>query len=256
MVKRMKKYTSIIENRILFLEILVGFFFLILFFSLYRTIYQNRVYYEKKLKELTQVIVEGESAPRGRIYDRNYKLLVDNISVPVIYYQKEKRITPKEEIELAYKIGEHLSIDTSKLHIRNLKEFYLIQYPEIGNKKITKEEYEKLKRRELTTKEIEELKISRISEEELSTYQEKDLEAAYLYYLMNQGYSYEEKILKNEGVTDEEFSYFSENLDSYRGVNTKVTWQRKYLYGDTLRTILGNIGPITKEMKQTYISKG
>lgn len=256
MVKRMKKYTSIIENRILFLEILVGFFFLILFFSLYRTIYQNRVYYEKKLKELTQVIVEGESAPRGRIYDRNYKLLVDNISVPVIYYQKEKRITPKEEIELAYKIGEHLSIDTSKLHIRNLKEFYLIQYPEIGNKKITKEEYEKLKRRELTTKEIEELKISRISEEELSTYQEKDLEAAYLYYLMNQGYSYEEKILKNEGVTDEEFSYFSENLDSYRGVNTKVTWQRKYLYGDTLRAILGNIGPITKEMKQTYISKG
>lgn len=256
MVTEMKKYKEILEKRILFLEILVGCFFLVLFYSLYYTIYKNSTYYEKKLKDLTEVIVEGESAPRGRIYDRNYKLLVDNMAIPVIYYQKEKRITAIEEVQLAYRIGEHLSIDISKLHVRNLKEFYLIQYPEKGKQKITEEEYKKLKRREITSKDIEELKISRITEEELSLYEEKDLKAAYLYYLMNQGYSYEEKILKSENVTDEEYSYFSENTDSFHGVNTKVTWQRKYLYGDTFRSILGNIGPVTKENKQTYLSLG
>lgn len=214
------------------------------------------MFYEIKLVELTEVIVEGESSPRGRIYDRNYRLLVDNVSVPIIYYQKPKNVTVSEEISLAYSIGEKLEIDYQKLLLRNLKEFYLAQYPEKGKDKITDEEWEKLKRREITSKEIEELKISRISEEELDFYQEVDKEAAYLYYLMNSGYSYSEKILKKENVTDEEFSYFSENNYLYPGVDTKVTWEREYLYGDVFRSILGNVGSITKENKQYYLSDG
>ena len=155
---------------------------------------------------------------------------------------------------MAYQIGTHLEIDASKLLLRNLKEFYLAQYPEKGTEMITEEEYEKLKRRELSSKEIEELKIERITEEDLSIYTEEDLKAAYLYYLMNQGYSYSEKILKKENVTDEEYSYFSENSAFLSGVNTKMTWERKYLYGDTLRTVLGNIGSIPKEQKDTYLA--
>lgn len=238
------------------MEIVVGFFMFILFISLVYTIYYKKTFYTKKLSLLTEIVVEGESAPRGRIYDRNYKLLVDNVSVPTIYYRKEKKITKKEEVELAYKIGQHLEIDYSKLLLRNLKEFYLIQYPERGRKKIKEEEFKMFERRELTSKEIEELKISRITEEELSFYQDEDKKAAYLYYLMNQGYSYQDKILKGDGVTDSEYSFFSENASSYCGVNTKVTWERKYLYGDTFRSILGNIGSITREKKNEYLARG
>lgn len=252
----MKVNHKTLKKRIFALEILVGCFFIILFYSLYHIIYVRGSVYQQNLKNLTEVIVEGESAPRGRIYDRNYNLLVDNIAVPVIYYQKEKKVTAKQEIKLAYEIGKYLDIDTSKLHIRNLKEFYLLKYQKKGQEKIKKEEYEKLKRRELSTKEIEELKISRITEEDLSIFKEEDYKAAYLYYLMNQGYSYQEKVLKSEGVTDEEYAFFSENTDSFRGVDTKVTWQRKYLYGDTFRSILGNIGSVTKENKKKYLSLG
>lgn len=256
MVKVMKKYYKIMENRILFLEIIVGFSFFFLFVSFVYTIYYRKNFYTQKLSSLTEVIVEGESAPRGRIYDRNYNLLVDNVSIPTIYYRKEKKITPKEEIKLAYQILEHLELDYNKLLLRNLKEFYLIQYPEKGREKITEEEFKKLERRELSLKEIEELKISRITEEELSFYQDNDKKAAYLYYLMNQGYSYQDKILKSEGVTDEEYSYFSEHVSTYRGVNTKVTWERKYLYGEVFRSVLGSIGSITKEKKNEYLSNG
>ena len=119
----MRKNKKVVEKRILVLEILVACFFLVLFYSLYHTIYLNNIYYKEKLKELTEVIVEGESAPRGRIYDRNYKLLVDNEAVLEIYYQKDKKIAASEEIELAYEIAKHLTLDTSKLHLRNLKEF-------------------------------------------------------------------------------------------------------------------------------------
>lgn len=252
----MKKYRNIVFNRLFILEIFVGIFFLVLAFSLYYIIYQKSSFYEIKLVELTEVIVEGESAPRGRIYDRNYRLLVDNVSVPIIYYQKSKNITVSEEISLAYSIGKKLDVEYQKLLLRNLKEFYLAQYPDKGNEKITLDEWEQLKRRELTLGEIEEIKISRITEEELGFYQDIDKEAAYLYYLMNSGYSYDEKVLKKENVTDEEFSYFSENSSLYPGVDTKVTWEREYLYDDVFRSILGNIGSITKENKSEYLSNG
>ena len=74
---------------------------MILFFRLYDMIYIQREVYQKKLDQIAHVIVEGNSAPRGRIYDRNYNLLVDNKGMKTIYYQKDKDRTTEEELELA-----------------------------------------------------------------------------------------------------------------------------------------------------------
>ena len=48
----------------------------------------KKEFYQTKLIELTDVIVYGDSAPRGRIYDRNGLLLVDNEPTKIIYYKK------------------------------------------------------------------------------------------------------------------------------------------------------------------------
>ena len=45
---------------------------------------------------------------------------------------------------------------------------------------------------------MDELKIERITDEELAQFSDSDLRAAYLYYLMNRGYTYDEKIIKEE----------------------------------------------------------
>ena len=246
---------KIIEKRINFIELIIITLFLVILFALIKTIYFNSAFYIKKLETLTEVIIEGESAPRGRIYDRNYNLLVDNESVPIIYYQKSKNITSYEEIKLAYSLIDYIELDISKLNIRNLKEFWLANNKEEASSRITKEEYDKLDRRILNINDIENLKIDRITEEDLSIYTDNDKEAAYLYYLMNRGYSYEEKVIK-EDVTDFEFSYFSENNDRLNGFNTKITWKRKYLYGDTFKTILGTVNSIPRELKDEYLKKG
>lgn len=255
MVKSMKKRKKEMEKRIYIIAVLIIISFSFLIISLVKIIYFQNEYYSKKLVSLTEVIIEGETAPRGRIYDRNYNLLVDNASVPIIYYQKPKNISISEEISLIYKILEHLDIDTTKLTTRNLKEFWLANNNIEARNRITKEEYEKLKRRILSTSDIENLKLDRITDKDLENYTELDKKAAYLYYLMNHGYSYEEKVIKSN-ATDEEFSYFSENNETYNGINTKVTWKRKYLYGDTLKSILGSVGSIPKENKNAYLSKG
>ena len=238
------------------LEIVIIFLFLFLAYFLFKTIYLKEDFYKEKLNSLTNVIVYGESAPRGRIYDRNYNLLVDNIAVPIIYYKKVDKITKQEEIELIYEVIDKLELEYDKLKTRNLKEFYLVLYPNKGNEKITEEEWDKQKQRVLNSSDIENLKIARITDDELNTLSETDRKAAYLYYLMNQGYSYSEKIIKSSNVTDSEYAYFSENNYKLKGFDTKVNWERNYLYQDTLKKILGSVGSIPKEEKESYLKKG
>lgn len=211
--------------------------------------------YKAELKKLTSQVVYGNSSPRGRIYDRNHKLLVDNKEVPIIIYNKNKK-SSKKEIELAYKIGNIISIDFSKLSLINLKEFWICQNKNKANDKITEEEWIKLKNRKLDMDDINNLKIDRITDEDLSIYDEKDKEAAYIYYLMNKGYSYQEKIIKKDNVTKEEYAYIAEHKSELDGFDVSYTWERVYMYGDTFRSILGNVSNITYENKKEYLSKG
>lgn len=244
-----------INKRINVLSIIIIIIFLILIINLIYIICFKSNFYQKKLLELTNVTIYGESAPRGRIYDRNYNLLVDNDKVPVIYYKKQANITSKEEIELAYSLIDLIELPYEKLLTRNLKEFYLVIYKEECNEKIAKEEWDKLKKRILTNTDIDNLKISRITDEDLSVFNDNDKKAAYLYYLMNQGYSYSEKIIKSN-ATDSEYAYFSENNSDLKGFDTKVTWKRIYKHGDTLKSILGSVGSIPKEEKEYYLNNG
>ena len=81
----------------------------------------------------------------------------------------------------------------------------------------------------------------RISKEDLDKYKEEDKKAAYIYYLMNKGYSYAEKIIKNKDVTDSEYAEVSENIETLKGFNTKLDWERVYPNGDYFRALFGNV---------------
>lgn len=39
-------------------------------------------------------------------------------------------------------------------------------------------------------------------------------------------------------------------------LRSKYTYDRYYVYGDTLKNIFGSIGPITEENKSYYLEKG
>ena len=216
--------------------------------------------YSEELVASTEKIIEGESTPRGRIYDRNHKLLVDNKAVKTIYYKKEPKITTKEEIELAYTLSKMLNIDYSKLSEKMLKTFWYVNNEEKAKSRITSEERKKKEERKLDSKDIENLIYERITPEDLSKYTEEDKKTAYIYYLMNKGYSYAEKILKNKDVTDDEYAYISENIDNLKGVNTKLDWERTYPYGDLFKSILGTVSSSTqgipKELVDIYLQNG
>lgn len=261
MNKRKKKinYEKIINKRIFVILIALISLFSVVFIKLFMVMLIDKDKYNDKLLALTNKNITLNSAPRGRIYDRNYNVIVDNKAINTIVYKKEKGTTNKEMIELAYTVSPHLNLDVSRLTLRAKKEFYLAKYSDECKKKIKSSEYEKVKQRKLSNKDIEEFKIERISLDELNVFKDEDLKAAYLYYLMNNGYTYEEKVIKND-ATDEEFAYISENNDKLKGFNTRVDWERVYPYGDTLRTILGTVSSssqgIPSEDKNYYLKLG
>ena len=255
-----KDLSLLITKRYHFLIVLIIILFLIISIRLFKLQIIDYEDYQSKLTIATEKTVEGTSAPRGRIYDRNYNLLVDNEAVKTIYYKKQTGITTKEEITLAYKIADMIEVDYSLLSTYRLKNFYYQNNFESCQALITNEERDQYKKRKLTDKELLDLIFSRITEEDLSNYTEIDKEAAYIYYLMNKGYSYAEKIIKNKNVSEVEYAKISENIDNLKGFNTKLDWVRIYLYGSTFKSILGTVSSdtqgIPEELANIYLKKG
>lgn len=231
-----------------------------LIYGLYNVQIIENKYYSEKLIELTQTVIEGESAPRGRIYDRNGKIIVDNVAVKKITYKKVAGTTTKEEISLAYSLANLIEVDYSDLKDSSLKQFWIKNHPIKANNKITESEWKQYEERKLTDSDIQNLKLERVTDIDLAEYAEVDKEAAYIYYLMTNGYSYSEKTIKKDGLTDEEYAIVAENLSDLKGFNTKLDWERYYPYGNVMRSILGNVSSsesgIPSESKDMYLSLG
>lgn len=255
-----KYLPDIIEKRYVLMTVIILILFSIIMLRLFKLQILDNEKYEEKLSMSVEKTIESTSVPRGRIYDRNYNLLVDNEAIKTIYYKKQSNIKTNEEIEIAYTIANNINIDYSKVNENRLKEFWYLQNEEAGKEKITEEEWKKNIERKLSDDDIEDLIYERITEEELNEFNEIDKEAAYIYYLMNKGYSYAEKIIKNTDVTEEEYAYISENIDTLKGFNTKLDWERVYLYGSTFKTILGNVSSnsqgIPAELADYYLKNG
>lgn len=253
---KIKDRNKIINNRIKIFSVFVISVFFFIIFTLYKTIYVNHDMYLERLKNIEDEVIYGSSAPRGRIYDRNYKLLVDNQTNPVIVYKKEDGVSKNEEIKLAIYIANILDLNYAKVTFRQLQEFYYLLNTGEVNKRITSDEYLKLERKELTSNDIYNLKISRIVEDDINSFSEVEKKGAYIYHLMNNGYSYQYKIIKDKDVSDIEYSYILENEDKLKGFTSRLDYERVYLYGDTLKSILGNVSSIPYEDKDYYLNLG
>ena len=216
------------------------------------SIFQNKKY-NGQFEILNRRVFHGLSARRGRIFDVNGKVLVDNIGVNTLVYNKNNNTSIKEK-DLALKLASVLEISEKSYNELNLKQFYLLEHDN-GKDLITTEEYDLFKKRKLTSDDIHALKMSRITEEMIDTLSETEKKASTIYYNLNKGYSYQNKIIKKD-LSDLEVALISE-MD-LPGVIVTLTWERTYPYGDTLRSIFGSISNnfIPKELKSYYLDKG
>ena len=148
---------NILLNRINIIKrfIIISFFIITVF--LIKIILLDGSNYKDKYESIINASYLYKDAPRGRIYDRNNKLLVDNRLVAVLCYFRPNNISSNNLIDLAYKLSSLIDFDYSKLTDRTIKEFYLLLND--NDDLISDIEWDKYYNREISYSDIYELKI-------------------------------------------------------------------------------------------------
>jgi penicillin-binding protein A len=256
--KKKKKSQVPFRVNIIFFAVFLMFSLLVLRLGVVQIVHGEN--YKKEIERTEDVIV-SQSVPRGRMFDRNGKVIVDNTPKNAITYTNYG-VSSKEMLEVAEKLALLIDLEPKKLPIRDQKDYWLNKNPDRGDEKVPAEEREKLKEK-LEGKEydqkIYDLKLERITEEDLQELTDQDKEILAIYIAFNSGYALTPQIVKNEGVTDEEFAIVSENLQYLPGVNTTTDWERTYTFDNTLKTILGKVTDtkegIPKEQLDYYLAR-
>ena len=129
--KKPKNIDTIISHRFTILLSLMILFFVIITIKMTNIMLFEEDTYEASLNHLTYTQVTGTSTPRGRIYDRNYNIIVDNKSLKTITYQKSKNTTSEEMIQVANSLSPHIELNTSRITDRNKREYYCAKNQEV-----------------------------------------------------------------------------------------------------------------------------
>lgn len=239
-------------KRIIIILMFIASIFGIFIYRVYSLAYQNREFYLNEAREINEVYVSGTSAPRGRILDVNGNILVDNIGVNTIYYHKPSGVTLKDEVYVAQELVKITNYEYMYDEDR-LKEFYSIINSSKVDSLITEEEYQLYSERKLTSQDLSEMKMNRITDDMINSMSDLEKYSSYFYFLMNEGYSYDNKcLIKNAS----EEIYASVLERNFLGIFGEMEWERVYNYGDTLKTIFGEISNSLPAEKDYLLDRG
>ncbi|HLR01144.1 MAG TPA: penicillin-binding protein 2 [Virgibacillus sp.] len=263
MDKKKKKRKAQLPFRlnILFLGVFLLFSILILQLGVVQILngdgFQEEI--DRTSQETTKVPV-----PRGMIYDRNHNVLADNKALYAITFTPQKGVQAEERLEVAEDLAEYITMDGDKLSEQDkidkltphdYREYWYLKHPKKAEKLLTDEEAE-----EMDNSEQYKEALKRIKDEELEDFSDKELRVMVIKKEMDKASSLTQQVIKNEGVTPDEYARVSENLDKLPGINATVDWDREYPYDDTFSSFLGSITTkeqgIIKENEPYYITRG
>ena len=239
-------------KRIIVILMFIASIFGIFLYRVYSLAYQNRDFYLNEARAINEVYVSGSSAPRGRILDVNGNILVDNIGVNTIYYHKPSGVTLKDELFVAEELVKITNYEYM-YDIDRLKEFYSIINSSKVDSLITEEEYQLYSERKLTSQDLSERKMNRITDDMIDSMSTLEKYSSYFYFLMNEGYSYDNKCLI-ENASEEVYASVLER--NFLGIFGEMEWKRVYNYGDTLKTIFGEISNSLPAEKDYLLDQG
>jgi len=222
---------------ILFFSVFLLFSVLILRLGFVQIVYGENF---KRDLERKEDITVSNPVPRGKILDRDYRIIVDNVPKNAITYTNEG-FSQQVMLETAEKLAKLIHKKTDKVTARDRLDFWLINNPDRANAKITKNEMELYYAKKLTDMDIYKLKLGRIAADELKEINKDKLEALALFKEFNNGYKFTTQVIKNEGVTSKELAVVNENLQSLPGVDTTTDWERSYSFDGTLKSVLGKV---------------
>ncbi|MEI3606824.1 penicillin-binding protein 2 [Pseudogracilibacillus sp. SE30717A] len=196
--------------------------------------------------------------PRGKIYDRNGELIVDNKPLYSITYTPPKRVQANNKLELAEELIDFLTINEEglkKITERNKKEYWYLKNTEEALERLSEKE-----KKELDDIEQYDLMLERITDEDIANFSDEELQAIAIKRELDKAYALTPEVIKNKDISVQEYAQIAEHLSELPGINATTDWERKYLYKDTLKSIIGSITSqeqgIPAEKEEYYLTRG
>lgn len=194
----------------------------------------------KKDLERKEDITLSNPVPRGKLFDRHFRVIVDNVPKSAITFTNQG-FSQTEMLETATNLAELMDKNTDKVTDRDKRDFWIMKNPDLADAKITKQEKDLYAAKKLTDRDLYKIKLDRITDAEINEFSKKDLEVLAIFKEFSTGSKFIPQIIKNENVTDKEYAFVSENLQSLPGVDTTTDWERSYPFDNTLRSVLGKV---------------
>lgn len=206
--------------------------------------------YLNELKRTTNMTARID-APRGLMYDRYGRIVVDNdLELSITYTNSSIHVPEEEKLDVARKLAKLIEVDTKSVTERDMKDFWILTRPEKALEKVSKEERKKLDDREQYL-----LTLDRITEKDLAEITDEEMQVLAIKREMDRGYALAPQRIK-QGVTIEEAHIVGENLADLPGVDILRDATRLYPYEDTFRSFFGSVGPIPREKLDYYLARG
>ncbi|WP_249871088.1 peptidoglycan D,D-transpeptidase FtsI family protein [Oceanobacillus saliphilus] len=257
-MKKKKKKKAQLPFRINILFFVVFLLFSVLILQLGVVQILNGEDFQQEI-ERTNLDTTKIPVPRGKIYDRNGNLVVDNEAMYSITYTPPKGVQAEDRLKVAEKLAEYISMDDEdtlkRVTERNKKEYWYLKNKDRADSRLSEEQKEGMSNAEVYNETLD-----LITEEEISDFSKQEMEVIAIKRELDKAYSLTPQIVKNDNVTAKEYAVVAENLNELPGINATTDWDRDYPYGSTLSSLLGSISTqdqgIPAGEEDAYLTKG
>ncbi|WP_226036911.1 peptidoglycan D,D-transpeptidase FtsI family protein [Aquibacillus saliphilus] len=203
------------------------------------------------------------SVPRGKMYDRYGRIVLDNIPLRAITYTPPKGGDKADDrLEIAKNLAEFIDMGENSddlndmVNERDRKEYwYLFNEKEVQGR-LSDEELE------LSNAEQYQVMLEKITEDDLSDIEWSDdlLNTIVIKKELDKAYELSPHVIKSGDVTEEEYAKVSEHLYELPGIDASIDWNRHKVYGSTFDSYIGKITSnsegIPSENTDYYLTRG
>ena len=152
-----------------------------------------------------------------------------------------------------------MKMDISNITERDKQDFWILRNQDEVHK-LMKDEQALFSDGNISQDDYDKALYDKVTSKYTDKLSKKDLQILAIFREMNSGSQLSPVVIKNEGVKNDEYAAVSQHLSELPGVNTTMDWERRYPYGDTLRTLFGNVSSkeegLPKELVNDYLAKG
>ena len=224
---------SAIPFRLNFLLWIVGLLLLALAVRLFYLQVLNGASYKAEVKR-SDTTTQTNNVQRGMIYDSTGKVMVGNQATQAITYTKGQNVDSDDLYKIANRLGNYLTVPTSRLTTRNQQDYYL------ADKHHLKTVIKLAKSTDSSSQYDDAIDyLNRHPHYFKLTKSEKN--KAMIYGSMSGAYSLSTTYIKSKDVSSKELAEVSEHLSEMPGVKIGTAWSRNYPSGKDVKSLAGTV---------------